>query len=55
MELSFTFTTRNSTTPSAKIIFHYYANYNENMVEIIFGTLPKYSESFLAALFPHEN
>lgn len=29
-----------STMPSDEIIFHYYANYHENMVEIIFGTLP---------------
>lgn len=33
---------RNSTMPSAEIIFHYYANYHENMVEILFGTLPEH-------------
>lgn len=34
-----------STMLNAKIIFHYYANYNENIVEIVFGALPK--------CFPH--
>lgn len=48
---SFTVIT-NFTMPSAKIIFHYYANYNENMVKFCLEPCRSISWSFSRHFFP---